>query len=184
MGEREPQIILWPRSKPGKSVAQVNACHWPESLNSQYSFTGRHLVTPKHTALSEEASLPNACSSMRAHTHTDGDRYSSTISMCLLPNPRPVSNPSVSGATIPSVTDDDCAYRNSPVMATCIFIQVYSSRALSDFWSVNWTPTPYRLCEFQTGSWWWSFICGKGVGTDCFFVQQLEEAASGKSNDG
>ena len=66
MGERKPQIILWPRSKPGKSVAQVNACHWPESLNSQYSFTGRHLVTPKHTALSEEASLPNACS-MRAH---------------------------------------------------------------------------------------------------------------------
>ena len=39
VGERKPQIILWPRSKPGKSVAQVNACHWPESLNSQYSFT-------------------------------------------------------------------------------------------------------------------------------------------------
>ena len=66
VGERKPQIILWPRSKPGKSVAQVNSCHWPESLNSQYSFTGRHSVTPKHTALSEEASLPNACS-MRAH---------------------------------------------------------------------------------------------------------------------
>ena len=181
MGEREPQIILWPRSKPGKSVAQVNACHWPESLNSQYSFTGRHLVTPKHTALSEEASLPNACSSMRAHTHTDGDRYSSTISMCLL---RAQSTTSIHPFRFRRYHTNHWRRLRLPefsLMGTCIFI---SSRALSDFWSVNWTPTPYCFCEFQTGSWWWSFICGKGVGTDCFFVQQLEEAASGKSNDG
>ena len=101
VGERKPQIILWPRSKPGKSVAQVNACHWPESLNSQYSFT------LWRSYLAER--------SQHARTRTQTVIVTRALSPCVscVPNPRPVSIPSVSGATIP-ITDDDCAYRNFP----------------------------------------------------------------------